>query len=137
MVDLPSGKMKSQGTVVDADDLMQEMIDTAQKTEDLGKLDSYSAEEKTKLYSTIGLGALKYYILKETQKRILLIQKNLLICRNTAVYSIYHARIQSIIRKANFDFSKESGMIALHPKEKELLKQLELFPSDSKCSSES
>jgi arginyl-tRNA synthetase len=54
---------------VDADDLMQEMIDTAQKiAEDLGKLDSYSAEEKTKLYSTIGLGALKYYILKVDPK---------------------------------------------------------------------
>lgn len=82
MVDLPSGKMKSrEGTVVDADDLMQEMIDTAQKiAEDLGKLDSYSAEEKTKLYSTIGLGALKYYILKvDPKKRILLIRKNLLI----------------------------------------------------------
>jgi arginyl-tRNA synthetase len=63
MVDLPSGKMKSrEGTVVDADDLMQEMIDTQKIAEDLGKLDSYSAEEKTKLYSTIGLGALKYYI---------------------------------------------------------------------------
>jgi arginyl-tRNA synthetase len=62
--------MKSrEGTVVDADDLMQEMIDTAQKiAEDLGKLDSYSAEEKTKLYSTIG-GALKYYILKVDPKK--------------------------------------------------------------------
>jgi arginyl-tRNA synthetase len=69
MVDLPSGKMKSrEGTVVDADDLMQEMIDTQKIAEDLGKLDSYSAEEKTKLYSTIGLGALKYYILKVDPK---------------------------------------------------------------------
>ncbi|HQK40071.1 MAG TPA: arginine--tRNA ligase, partial [Flavobacterium alvei] len=74
MVDLPSGKMKSrEGTVVDADDLMQEMTDTAQKiAEDLGKLDEYSVEEKAKLYKTIGLGALKYYILKvDPKKRIL------------------------------------------------------------------
>ena len=74
MVDLPSGKMKSrEGTVVDADDLMQEMTATAQKiAEDLGKLDTYSPEEKAKLYNTIGLGALKYYILKvDPKKRIL------------------------------------------------------------------
>ncbi|MFT4983675.1 MAG: arginyl-tRNA synthetase [Flavobacterium sp.] len=133
MVDLPSGKMKSrEGTVVDADDLMQEMIDTAQKiAEDLGKLDSYSAEEKTKLYSTIGLGALKYYILKvDPKKRILFNpEESVDFAGNTGPFIQYtYARIQSIIRKANFDFSKESGMIALHPKEKELLKQLELFP---------
>ncbi|MEG1025796.1 MAG: arginine--tRNA ligase, partial [Flavobacterium sp.] len=74
MVDLPSGKMKSrEGTVVDADDLMQDMADTAKQiSEDLGKLESYSAEEKAKLYKTIGLGALKYYILKvDPKKRIL------------------------------------------------------------------
>jgi arginyl-tRNA synthetase len=133
MVDLPSGKMKSrEGTVVDADDLMQEMIDTAQKiAEDLGKLDSYSAEEKTKLYSTIGLGALKYYILKvDPKKRILFNpEESVDFAGNTGPFIQYtYARIQSIIRKANFDFSKESGMIALHQKEKELLKQLELFP---------
>jgi arginyl-tRNA synthetase len=69
MVDLPSGKKKSRRNCSGCDDLMQEMIDTAQKiAEDLGKLDSYSAEEKTKLYSTIGLGALKYYILKVDPK---------------------------------------------------------------------
>ena len=82
MVDLPSGKMKSrEGTVVDADDLMNEMTTTAQKiSEDLGKLDSYSEDEKASLYNTIGLGALKYYILKvDPKKRILLIQKNRLI----------------------------------------------------------
>lgn len=72
MVDLPSGKMKSrEGTVVDADDLMQEMTATAQKiAEDLGKLDTYSPEEKAKLYNTIGLGALKYYILKVDRKSV-------------------------------------------------------------------
>jgi arginyl-tRNA synthetase len=133
MVDLPSGKMKSrEGTVVDADDLMQEMTETAQKiAEDLGKLDTYSPEEKAELYNTIGLGALKYYILKvDPKKRILFNpEESVDFAGNTGPFIQYtYARIQSIIRKANFDFSSESGMHALHEKEKELLKQLELFP---------
>ena len=133
MVDLPSGKMKSrEGTVVDADDLMNEMTETAQKiAEDLGKLDSYSSEEKTKLYKTIGLGALKYYILKvDPKKRILFDPEDSVdFAGNTGPFIQYtYARIQSIIRKANFDFSNTSGIITLHEKEKELVKQLELFP---------
>ncbi|KIA85199.1 arginine--tRNA ligase [Flavobacterium sp. AED] len=133
MVDLPSGKMKSrEGTVVDADDLMQEMTDTAQKiAEDLGKLDTYSAEEKAKLYNTIGLGALKYYILKvDPKKRILFNpEESVDFAGNTGPFIQYtYARIQSIIRKANFDFSNTSKIVTLHEKEKELLKQLELFP---------
>ncbi|WP_338648653.1 arginine--tRNA ligase [Flavobacterium sp. KS-LB2] len=133
MVDLPSGKMKSrEGTVVDADDLMQEMTDTAQKiAEDLGKLDSYSPEEKAKLYSTIGLGALKYYILKvDPKKRILFNpEESVDFAGNTGPFIQYtYARIQSIIRKANFDFLNTSKMTTLHEKEKELVKQLELFP---------
>jgi len=133
MVDLPSGKMKSrEGTVVDADDLMQEMTDTAQKiAEDLGKLDTYSADEKAKLYNTIGLGALKYYILKvDPKKRILFNpEESVDFAGNTGPFIQYtYARIQSIIRKANFDFSNKSEIVTLHEKEKELLKQLELFP---------
>lgn len=133
MVDLPSGKMKSrEGTVVDADDLMQEMTDTAQKiAEDLGKLDSYSADDKAKLYNTIGLGALKYYILKvDPKKRILFNpEESVDFAGNTGPFIQYtYARIQSIIRKANFDFSNKSKMTTLHEKEKELVKQLELFP---------
>ncbi len=133
MVDLPSGKMKSrEGTVVDADDLMQEMADTAQKiAEDLGKLDTYSADEKAKLYNTIGLGALKYYILKvDPKKRILFNpEESVDFAGNTGPFIQYtYARIQSIIRKANFDFSNKSNMTQLHEKEKELVKQLELFP---------
>ncbi len=133
MVDLPSGKMKSrEGTVVDADDLMQEMTDTAQKiAEDLGKLDSYSADEKAKLYNTIGLGALKYYILKvDPKKRILFNpEESVDFAGNTGPFIQYtYARIQSIIRKANFDFSNKSEIVTLHEKEKELVKQLELFP---------
>ncbi len=133
MVDLPSGKMKSrEGTVVDADDLMQEMTDTAQKiAEDLGKLDTYTAEEKAKLYNTIGLGALKYYILKvDPKKRILFNpEESVDFAGNTGPFIQYtYARIQSIIRKANFDFTNKSEITTLHEKEKELVKQLELFP---------
>ncbi|WP_035667858.1 arginine--tRNA ligase [Flavobacterium sp. 83] len=133
MVDLPSGKMKSrEGTVVDADDLMQEMTDTAQKiAEDLGKLDTYSDEEKVKLYNTIGLGALKYYILKvDPKKRILFNpEESVDFAGNTGPFIQYtYARIQSIIRKANFDYNIPGTAKELHEKEKELLKQLELFP---------
>ncbi|WP_264525254.1 arginine--tRNA ligase [Flavobacterium sp. N502536] len=133
MVDLPSGKMKSrEGTVVDADDLMQDMTDTAKQiSEDLGKLDSYSAEEKAKLYQTIGLGALKYYILKvDPKKRILFNpEESVDFAGNTGPFIQYtYARIQSIIRKADFDFSARTNTEELHEKEKELVKQIELFP---------
>ncbi|WP_264553511.1 arginine--tRNA ligase [Flavobacterium sp. N2038] len=133
MVDLPSGKMKSrEGTVVDADDLMQDMTDTAKQiSEDLGKLDSYSAEEKAKLYKTIGLGALKYYILKvDPKKRILFNpEESVDFAGNTGPFIQYtYARIQSIIRKADFDFAAITTIEELHEKEKELIKQIELFP---------
>ncbi|WP_269225821.1 arginine--tRNA ligase [Flavobacterium eburneipallidum] len=133
MVDLPSGKMKSrEGTVVDADDLMQEMTDTAQKiAEDLGKLDGYSADEKAKLYKTIGMGALKYYILKVDPKKRILFDpaESVDFAGNTGSFIQYtYARIQSIIRKSNFDFTVTSTIVELHQKEKELVKQLELFP---------
>jgi arginyl-tRNA synthetase len=133
MVDLPSGKMKSrEGTVVDADDLMQDMTDTAKQiSEDLGKLDSYSDEEKAKLYKTIGLGALKYYILKiDPKKRILFNpEESVDFAGNTGPFIQYtYARIQSIIRKADFDFSNKIEIEEVHEKEKELVKQIELFP---------
>ncbi|WP_163407725.1 arginine--tRNA ligase [Flavobacterium ajazii] len=133
MVDLPSGKMKSrEGTVVDADDLMNDMTATAKQiAEDLGKLDSYSAEEKAKLYQTIGLGALKYYILKvDPKKRILFNpEESVDFAGNTGPFIQYtYARIQSIIRKADFDFSVKTAIEELHEKEKELVKQIELFP---------
>lgn len=134
MVDLPSGKMKSrEGTVVDADDLMQDMTDTAKQiSEDLGKLDSYSDEEKAKLYKTIGLGALKYYILKvDPKKRILFNpEESVDFAGNTGPFIQYtYARIQSIIRKADFDYNVTlSEVEVLHEKEKELVKQIELFP---------
>ena len=133
MVDLPSGKMKSrEGTVVDADDLIDEMTATAGEiSEELGKLDGYSEEEKQDLYKTIGLGALKYFILKvDPKKRILFDPKESIDFQgNTGPFIQYtYARIQSIIRKADFDFSKPLTNIPLHEKEKELIKLLELFP---------
>ncbi|WP_439131614.1 arginine--tRNA ligase [Polaribacter sp.] len=132
MVDLPSGKMKSrEGTVVDADDLMVEMTSTAKEiSEELGKLDGYSDAEKNDLYKTIGLGALKYFILKvDPKKRILFDPKSSVDFQgNTGPFIQYtYARIQSIIRKSNFDYSKPVA-IDLHEKEKELLKQLEIYP---------
>ena len=132
MVDLPSGKMKSrEGTVVDADDLMIEMTATAKViSEELGKLDGYSDSEKNELYETIGLGALKYFILKvDPKKRILFDPKSSVDFQgNTGPFIQYtYARIQSIIRKADFDYS-QPVTIDLHEKEKELLKQLELYP---------
>ena len=133
MVDLPSGKMKSrEGTVVDADDLMNEMTETAQKiSEELGKLEGYSDAEKAKLYNTIGMGALKYYILKVDPKKRILFDpdESVDFAGNTGPFIQYtYARIQSIIRKANFDFTQKTTFEVLHEKEKELLKQLELFP---------
>jgi len=133
MVDLPSGKMKSrEGTVVDADDLIVEMSTTAKEISDeLGKLDGYTEQEKEALYKTIGLGALKYFILKvDPKKRILFDPKSSVDFQgNTGPFIQYtYARIQSIIRKANFDYSGSINTIELHEKEKELIKQLELFP---------
>ncbi|MHC5362797.1 arginine--tRNA ligase [Myroides sp. LJL110] len=133
MVDLPSGKMKSrEGTVVDADDLMLEMAATAQSiSEDLGKLEGYSDQEKHSLYNTIGLGALKYYILKvDPRKRILFNpEESVDFAGNTGPFIQYtYARIQSIIRKADFQYDQDITGIVLDPKEKELLKIMSDFP---------
>ncbi|NEW78167.1 MAG: arginine--tRNA ligase [Gelidibacter sp.] len=133
MVDLPSGKMKSrEGTVVDADDLMEEMVDTAKNiSQELGKLEGYSKPEKEALYKIIGLGALKYYILKvDPKKRILFDpEESVDFNGNTGPFIQYtYARIQSIIRKADFDFSEEITAIFLHEKERELIKQIQQFP---------
>ena len=133
MVELPSGKMKSrEGTVVDADDLITEMTLTAGKiSTELGKLDSYSTDEKEKLFEIIGLGALKYYILKVDPKKQILFnpEESVDFAGNTGPFIQYtYARIQSIIRKADFDYTISSDIHLLHPKEKELIKQIELYP---------
>lgn len=132
MVDLPSGKMKSrEGTVVDADDLIVEMAQTAKDiSQELGKLEGYSETEKDKLYKTIGLGALKYFILKVDPKKRILFDPAASIDfnGNTGSFIQYtYARIQSILRKANFDYSKPVILTKLDPKTKELIKHLELF----------
>lgn len=136
MVELPSGKMKSrEGTVVDADDLMEEMTKTAGKiATELGKLEGYSEEEKAKLFKTIGLGALKYYILKVDPKKQILFnpEESVDFAGNTGPFIQYtYARIQSILRKAIFNLDVTLNAIEvspLHEKEKELLKQIELYP---------
>ena len=136
MVDLPSGKMKSrEGTVVDADDLIKEVAQTAGAiSEELGKLEGYSEEEKQKLYNIIGLGALKYYILKvDPKKRILFDPKESVDFQgNTGPFIQYtYARIQSILRKAK-ELKVAISIVddrALHPKEKELLKLIHEYPT--------
>ncbi|WGF93002.1 arginine--tRNA ligase [Aequorivita marisscotiae] len=138
MVDLPSGKMKSrEGTVVDADDLIAQMTNTARTiSEELGKIDDFSEEEKEALYRMIGLGALKYYILKvDPKKRILFNpEESVDFQGNTGPFIQYtYARIQSILRKADdvrlsaVETSFGEG-IKMHPKEKELLKIIQQYP---------
>ena len=134
MVDLPSGKMKSrEGTVVDADDLMQEMTSTAKEiSKNLGKLEGITEDEKNNVYKTVGLGALKYYILKvDPKKRILFDPKESVDFQgNTASFIQYsYARIQSILNGINFELSKDKYDRKLEDKEKELIKQIDLFPS--------
>ncbi|MFT6795145.1 MAG: arginyl-tRNA synthetase [Maribacter sp.] len=144
MVDLPSGKMKSrEGTVVDADDLMDDMTKTAGAiSEELGKLESYSEEEKQSLYKMIGLGALKYYILKvDPKKRILFNpEESVDFQGNTGPFIQYtYARIQSILRKAKetqVAWESEVTITELHPKEKELIKQLQVFPDTIQLAAE-
>ncbi|WP_373522898.1 arginine--tRNA ligase [Aquiflexum sp.] len=106
MVDLPSGKMKSrEGTVVDADDLMNEMVATAEShTKELGKIDGFSEDEAAELYETLGMGALKYFLLKVDPKKRMLFnpQESIEFQGNTGPFIQYsHARISSILRKAD------------------------------------
>jgi arginyl-tRNA synthetase len=143
MVDLPSGKMKSrEGTVVDADDLIAEMATTAGTiSNEHGKLEGYSKEEKEELYSVIGLGALKYYILKvDPQKRILFNpEESVDFQGNTGPYIQYtYARIRSIMRKAEDLGVVQSAQApgGLHPKEKELLKWVQEYPASIQLAAE-
>ncbi len=133
MVDLPSGKMKSrEGTVVDADELISEMTNTARDiSTELGKLEGYSEVEKERLFKIIGLGALKYYILKvDPKKRILFDPKESIDFNgNTGPFIQYtYARIQSILRKADFDYSKPIKELKLQEKERNLIRFIENFP---------
>ncbi len=123
MVDLPTGKMKSrEGTVVDADELMQEMVDTAEShTKELGKIEGFNPEQAAELYEMLGMGALKYFLLKVDPKKRMLFnpQESIEFQGNTGPFIQYsHARIASILRKAamigvdyhTVDFSKISKL---------------------------
>ena len=135
MVDLPEGKMKSrEGTVVDADELMEEVVNTAQKqTEELGKTEGMSPEQLETLYETLGMGALKYYLLKvDAKKRMLYDPKESIDFQgNTAPFIQYtYTRINSILRAAS-----ETGLTVkfelpnqLAPEEKELIVLMNAYP---------
>lgn len=135
MVDLPSGKMKSrEGTVVDADDLMAEMIETAKtRTEELGKTEDFTEEEKAELYHTIGMGALKYFLLKVDPKKRLLFDPNESVDfqGHTGPFIQYtHARIKSVLRKAGYvenETKVNPGRLSSY--ELDLIKALSEYPS--------
>ena len=131
MVELPEGKMKSrEGTVVDADDLMQEMYLTAkEKSEELGKLEGLSDEEKEKSYEIVGLGALKYFMLKVDPKKKMLFNpaESIDFNGNTGPFIQYtYARIQSLLNRANFA-ETDFGNYEPNDSEKELIMQLSNF----------
>ena len=137
MVELPNGKMKSrEGTVVDADDLMDEMVKTAKEvSEELGKAHGLTEEEANRLYDMIGIGALKYFILKVDPKKTMLFdpQESIDFNGNTASFIQYtHARICSVIRKAKdngITFGDEIPVKDMHAKEKMLLVNMYNWPS--------
>ncbi len=135
MVDLPSGKMKSrEGTVVDADDLMKEMIETAaERTEELGKTEGFSQEEKAVLYNTIGMGALKYFLLKVDPKKRLLFDPNESVDfqGHTGPFIQYtYARINSVLRKAAFTNTYSKAIPAtISSYERDLIQVLAEYPN--------
>ncbi|MBC8266036.1 MAG: arginine--tRNA ligase [Flavobacteriales bacterium] len=133
MVDLPSGKMKSrEGTVVDADDLMEEMVSTAKGiAKELGKLDGMTDKQANTLYETVGMGALKYFMLKvDPRKRMLFDpEESIDFNGNTGPFIQYtYARIQSVLRKYN---KKQTifAEVEMTEKEKEIIKHLTDFPT--------
>ena len=131
MVELPAGKMKSrEGTVVDADDLMQEMYQTAkEKAQELGKLETLSDEDKEKSYETVGLGALKYFMLKVDPKKKMLFNpaESIDFAGNTGPFIQYtYARIQSLLAKAEYQKTNLSEY-ELNASEKELVMNLSNF----------
>ncbi|MBT3621900.1 MAG: arginine--tRNA ligase, partial [Flavobacteriales bacterium] len=133
MVDLPSGKMKSrEGTVVDADDLMEEMVSTAKNiAKELGKLEGMTDKEADALYETVGMGALKYFMLKvDPRKRMLFDPKESIDFNgNTGPFIQYtYARIQSLKRKHNAEVELPSRVV-ITGKEQEIIKLLTEFPT--------
>ncbi|NRF37383.1 arginine--tRNA ligase [Pedobacter foliorum] len=135
MVDLPSGKMKSrEGTVVDADDLIAEMVATAkQKTEVLGKVNNFTDEEKDVLYNQIGLGALKYFLLKVEPKKRLLFDpsESIDFQGNTGPFIQYtHARIKSLLSKGGYAKDANAPEVSITPTELEMIMLLAKYPSE-------
>jgi arginyl-tRNA synthetase len=136
MVDLPSGKMKSrEGTVVDADELMEEMEATAEaKTKELGKIDGFTTEEAHKLYNILGLGALKYFLLKVDPKKRMLFDpaESIEFQGNTGPFIQYtYARIKAILRKAeksDFEVKLPTESVELHKIEVDLINLLYIYP---------
>lgn len=134
MVDLPSGKMKSrEGTVVDADDLIDEMEQTAkEQTEALGKVTDLNEEGLVELYHTIGMGALKYFLLKVDPKKRLLFDPNESVDfqGNTGPFIQYtHARIKSVLSRAGVDYSTKTAITEISPVERDLILALTQFPA--------
>ena len=139
MVELPAGKMKSrEGTVVDADDLIEEMIGTAKEmANELGKSAGYSEEETDKIARIVGMGALKYFILKVDPRKNMVFnpQESIDFNGNTGPFIQYaYARIQSVLRRSEFDFSGiENHPVSLqtpvNEKEEELIHRLSEFPA--------
>ncbi len=141
MVELPTGKMKSrEGTVVDADDLMDEMFETARQiTQELGKVQDLSEDEKQHLYEIIGMGALKYFILKVDPKKKILFnpQESIDFEGHTGPFIQYvHARIQSLLRKSEQKKYAFDININLHESERELIKHLLYIPDVYKDAAE-
>lgn len=141
MVELPEGKMKSrEGTVVDADELMEEMFQTAKKmTTELGKHADFSEQEATELFEMLGLGALKYFILRVDPKKNMMFnpEESVDFTGNTGPFIQYtHARIQSLLRKAaveNIDLDTNLDLqFNLLPKEKSIIKLISEYPATIK-----
>ncbi|MEO7924558.1 MAG: arginine--tRNA ligase [Chitinophagaceae bacterium] len=134
MVELPSGRMKSrEGTVVDADDMIEEMVNVAKnKTEELGKVKDFSAEELKELYDTIALGALKFFLLRVDPKKKMIFnpEESIDFHGFTGPFVQYtHARIKSILRKAQGTRDKKQGSNSLYKLEKDLIISLEQYPT--------
>ncbi|MEN9700121.1 MAG: hypothetical protein RLZZ301_1319 [Bacteroidota bacterium] len=134
MVDLPSGKMKSrEGTVVDADDLIDEVVASAKEmTQERGHLDGLSEQERNALYAQIGLGGLKYYLLKVDPKKRMLFnpEESIDLTGNTGPFIQYaHARICTLLEKADYQLHDLNNQLSMKSEEKEIIKQLALFES--------
>ncbi len=149
MVELPTGKMKSrEGTVVDADDMMAEMVNMArEQTEQAGKTEGFTAEELNNLYRTIGMGALKFYLLRvDPKKRMIFDPKESIDLHGyTATFIQYaHARICSILRKENIPVTgtatqlpQLSGNVTLEKAEKDMILHMEQYPDILKDAADS